>query len=166
MTSPHLEFNNIPLAYFITFCTYGSWLHGDPRGSVDRLHNVYGTPRLPPNKFRQKYERRLLKIPPVRLTPRQRKAVELAIKETCKHRKWVMWAVNARTNHVHAVITANKEPELVLNALKANATRKLREEGLWKSKNRPWAKGGSKPRLWTHKELIAAIDYVLYDQGE
>jgi hypothetical protein len=22
-----------PLAYFITFTTYGTWLHGDPRGS-------------------------------------------------------------------------------------------------------------------------------------
>jgi hypothetical protein len=81
MTSPHREFNDTPLAYFITFCTYGSWLHGDPRGSVDRYHNVYGTPRLPPNKLRQQYERQRLKIPPVRLTPRQRKAVELAIKE-------------------------------------------------------------------------------------
>jgi REP element-mobilizing transposase RayT len=76
-----------------------------------------------------------------------------------------MWAVNPPTNHVHAIVTAKQKPELVLNALKANATHKLREEGLWKSKNRPWAKGGSKPRLWTHKELIAAIDYVLYDQG-
>ena len=34
------------LAYFITFSTYGTWLHGTAKeeGSVDRRHNVYGTP--------------------------------------------------------------------------------------------------------------------------
>ncbi len=49
MSHPHREFNDehIPLAYFITFRCYGTWLHGDRRGSVDRFHNIYGTPRLP-----------------------------------------------------------------------------------------------------------------------
>ena len=48
MTSPHRESNddNIPLAYFITFRAYGTWLHGDERGSVDRLHNTFGSPSL------------------------------------------------------------------------------------------------------------------------
>jgi REP element-mobilizing transposase RayT len=168
MTSPQREFNDdhTPLAYLLTFRTYGTWLHGDSRGSVDRHHNMYGTPRLPPNKLRQQYERRLLKRPPVRLTVRQRKTIERAIKDLCERRKWVRWAVNARTNHVHAVVTADRDPELVLNAVKAEATRKMREDGCWNNVDRPWAKGGSKPRVWTHKELIAAIDYVLYDQGE
>ena len=35
---------SVPLAYLITFRTYGTWLHGDARGSVDREHNVFGTP--------------------------------------------------------------------------------------------------------------------------
>jgi hypothetical protein len=61
MSRPHREFSDdhTPLAYLITFRSYGTWLHGDPRGSVDRFHNVYGTPRLPPNSQREKYERRL-----------------------------------------------------------------------------------------------------------
>src|SRR4029077_14507206 len=41
--------DNIPLAYLITFRAHGTWLHGDRRGSVDRFHNRYGTPRIPPN---------------------------------------------------------------------------------------------------------------------
>ena len=51
MPHPNSATNNqrIPLAYLITFRSYGTWLHGDERGSVDRFHNVYGTPRLPPN---------------------------------------------------------------------------------------------------------------------
>jgi len=43
---------SIPLAYLITFTTYGTWLHGDPRGSVDREHNVWGTPFLDPDRAR------------------------------------------------------------------------------------------------------------------
>jgi len=31
---------DIPLAFLITFRTYGSWLHGDMRGSIDRYNNV------------------------------------------------------------------------------------------------------------------------------
>ena len=38
------------LAYLISFRTYGTWLHGDKRGSVDRFHNRYCSPYLPPNK--------------------------------------------------------------------------------------------------------------------
>jgi hypothetical protein len=30
---------NLPLAYLITFRCYGTWLHGDERGSVDRFRN-------------------------------------------------------------------------------------------------------------------------------
>lgn len=33
-----------PLAYFISFRTYGSWLRGDERGWQDRRNNKYGTP--------------------------------------------------------------------------------------------------------------------------
>jgi len=39
MPHPHFESDNerIPLAYLITFRSYGTWLHGDERGSVDRF---------------------------------------------------------------------------------------------------------------------------------
>jgi len=35
-----------PLAYFISFRSYGTWLHGDERGSIDRFNNCYGEPAL------------------------------------------------------------------------------------------------------------------------
>ena len=41
---------DIPLAYLITFRSYGTWLHGDKRGSVDRFHNHYSY--LPPDEER------------------------------------------------------------------------------------------------------------------
>ncbi len=166
MTQPHREFNNdhTPLAYLITFRSYGSWLHGR-EGSVDRFHNRYGSPKLPANSKRWKYNRRLLKQPPVKLTARRRAAIEAAIRETCQIREWLLWAFNIRTNHVHTVISASCSPEFILNALKANATRKMRETGCWNSDKSPWAYRGSKRRLWNEEELVNAIAYVLYDQG-
>ena len=34
------------LAFHITWGTYGTRLHGDPRGTVDRNHNHFGDPVL------------------------------------------------------------------------------------------------------------------------
>jgi hypothetical protein len=39
-----------PLAYFISFLTYGTWLHEDKRASIDRFHNRYLAPYVPPNE--------------------------------------------------------------------------------------------------------------------
>lgn len=69
-------------------------------------------------------------------------------------------------NHVHSVVSSDCKAWQVLNALKANATRKLRETGCWRSHRSPWVSRGSKRRLWTEKQLANAIDYVLYDQGD
>jgi hypothetical protein len=45
------ENNQFPLAYLLTFRTYGTWLHGDERHSVDRYEkNIYGTPDIAPNR--------------------------------------------------------------------------------------------------------------------
>jgi REP element-mobilizing transposase RayT len=96
-----------------------------------------------------------------------RKAIEEGLKETCKIRKWTLWALNARTNHVHSVVTASCKPKKVATAFKANATRKMRESCVWSSERSPWVSGGSsKKYLWTEKAMSNAIAYVLYDQGE
>jgi len=166
MSFPHEEWSDVPLAFFITIRTYGTWLHGDPRGSVDRFHNRYGTPKLPPNRRRQQYEASLLKRKPVCLTLKQREATAGGIREICKKRNWSLWVVNVRTNHAHAVVTANCTSEKVRAALKANATKVMRERGCWTDPQSPWADKGSQIKLWTRKQLIAAIVYVLYDQGE
>jgi REP element-mobilizing transposase RayT len=168
MTPSHQEFDpdHIPIAFMITLRAHGTWLHGDRRGSVDRFHNRYGTPRLPANRLRQNYERGLLKIPPVKLTARRRAAVYRGIRETCDLRNWRFWALNVRSNHVHSVVTASCHSKKVRAALKANATRTMRESGCWESERSPWSGGGSRRFIWTEQQLIEAIDYVLYGQGE
>ena len=175
---------DVPLAYLITFRSYGTWLHGDERGSVDRWHNYFGTPCFPANDARQQQNARRLKHAPITLNAEQRKSVEYAILETCLFRNWNLHAVNVRTNHAHSLITAYAapsgmsvpfaaengfaegiRPERILNALKANATRQLRQDGHWPYQHTPWADGGSRKYVWTEFQLERAKDYVISGQG-
>jgi len=158
--------DHTPVGFLITFRCYGTWLHGDPRGSVDRFHNIYGTPKLGPERARVRYERGLMTRPPVGLNAKRRAAAEEGVKQACEKRKWALHAVNARTNHVHAVVTASCNSKKVRSALKAYATKVMRESGCWLEEYSPWSYGGGRSPLWTQKELSAAIAYVLYDQGE
>jgi len=155
-----------PLAYFISFRTYGTWLHGDKRGSIDRFHNAYRSSYIKQNPNWQRYNRQQLKAPPLILNARARKSVKTAIRETCDIRKWSLQAFNVRTNHVHSVVSANRKADLVLNAFKANATRQLREDGLWAHPFSPWADKGSRRSLWNEQSVARAVDYVMNGQGE
>jgi hypothetical protein len=128
----------IPLAYLITFRCYGTWLHGDERGSIDEFNNKHNTPFLPPNKKRHQFNKEILKYPPVRLDSRMRNAVETALRETCEIRDWQLFAINIRTNHAHSVVAIGKtSSKKVLSAFKANATRKLRESKIWQFEYSP-----------------------------
>jgi REP element-mobilizing transposase RayT len=167
MKSPADEFRDehTPLGYLITIRAHGTWLHGST-GSVDRFHNIYGTPKLPKDEKRKEYNQRLLAEKPVSLGTKARRAIELGSQETCEIRKWTLWAFNVRTNHVHAVVSASCKPKKIVIGFKANATRKMREARCWHSERSPWVSGGSKKYLWNEKALMDAIAYVLYDQGE
>jgi REP element-mobilizing transposase RayT len=157
---------DIPLGYLITFRCYGTWLHGDERGSIDRFHNRYNSPYLPPGDRRKSLATLQLKSSPITLDASQRQTVEAAIHEVCDHRKWSLHALNVRTNHVHVVVSIGKEkPERALNAFKAYATRRMRNAGQWLQTRSPWADRGSKKHLWNEKSMALAIDYVLNGQG-
>jgi REP element-mobilizing transposase RayT len=155
-----------PLAYFISFRTYATWLHGDKRGSIDRFHNAYRSPYISQNEKWRHYNEQRLKAKPLILKAQHRKSIEAAIRETCTVRKWLLQAINVRTNHIHTVVSANRKADLVLNAFKANATRQLRQDSLWPYSFSPWADKGSKRRLWNERSVAKAIDYVLNGQGE
>jgi hypothetical protein len=78
----------IPLALFLTFRAYGTWLHGDERGSVDRHNNVYGTERIAPNKHFESISRARQKYPSVRLDAKRRVSIESSVQETASKRGW------------------------------------------------------------------------------
>ena len=92
--------------------------------------------------------------------------VEDAVREVCGHRKYALFALNARTNHVHSVISAACKPEPILDALKAYATRKLRRRGLISASTKPWVRHGSTRYLWKERHVEKAMNYVLYGQGD
>jgi len=158
---------DLPLGYLITFRCYGTWLHGDERGSIDRFHNRYKSPYLPRSDRRRDRSQQALKSEPVTLDARQRQGVDSAIREVCNVRRWSLHAINVRTNHVHVVVSIGTvEPERALNSFKAYATRWMRCDGNWRKEHSPWADKGSKRHLWNERSLALAIDYVLNGQGE
>ena len=157
---------DIPLAYLISFRTYGTWLHGDERGSTNRFHNAFRTPHIAPNEKWEKHTQRQLRSQPLLLNAAQRRSVETAIRETSEFRRWLLRAVNVRTNHVHVVISIGEaNPARALNALKANATRQMREDGNWRTEHSPWSDKGSQKHLWNEQSIAQAVDYVINGQG-
>lgn len=150
----------VPQAYFITWTTYGTRLHGDERGTVDRKHNLYGHPLLPSDNSRRASERHELDGDPIMLTQQQRAAIDAAIREHADFKGWRFWALNVRTNHVHVVSSANEPPEKIMNAFKAYATRRLRAKSLVEPDAKVWTRHGSTPYLWDGAGSQQAIDYV------
>ena len=117
------EENEFPIAYLITFRTYGTWLHGDERYSINRSNrNLDGTFKLDRNVPLEEAMRDEIDRPPVILNGQQRKAVHAAIKELCDRRRYALHALNVRTR--------------------------------------------SRRYLWKPRDVEAAVNYVIYCQGD
>lgn len=156
-----------PVAYHITFTTYGSWLHGDERSSVDKEHNRYASAFVTPNHRLQSKQYHTLKNPPVVLDETQRQAALEAILQVCDFRDWVPHAVHVRSNHIHIVVSGNAEPEKIMNDFKAYATRAIKgSDDKQKFSRKYWSRHGSTKYLWTRESLASAIDYVKNKQGK
>ena len=149
-----------PLAYFLTWTTYGTWLHGDGRGSVDRSNAAAGLDYHAPNPAWQAASHRRMKAPGVVLSSRQRELVEQAVREHAAHKGWRILALTCRSNHVHLVVTADgTAAERVMTEMKAYATRTLRAEGE-ATAERLWTRHGSTRYLRAPASLHAAMRYV------
>lgn len=158
--------NEFPIAYLITIRTFGTWLHGDERGSVDTHgKNISGVPKIAHNENLQNRMKENLKDEIFLFNDKQRFAVEESISETCKIRGYELLAVNVRTNHLHVVVSARSKPETIINGFKSYATCKLRENYLILKDTRVWSRGGSNRYLWKKHHVDLAVDYVLYGQG-
>lgn len=154
-----------PHAYLLTWTTYGTWLPGDQRGSVDSQHNVYGEPYAPTDARRQGANARGLSQAPLRLDEGARQVVRETIVEHCAFRQWELVALNVRSNHVHLVVRSDQTPAATASRLKARATRVLRERGLVAAGRAVWTERGSGRYLWDEAAIRAAARYVLEGQG-
>jgi REP element-mobilizing transposase RayT len=152
-----------PLAYLITWTTYGTWLPGDERGWVESGKSGVQEP----NFDREILASRIMADEPVRLNSLQRDSVEQTIRRHCCIRKWHLHAVNVRTNHVHVVVTADRKPEEVMSQFKAWCSRTLSDLAGLKEKvakkagrRRWWTEHGSTKWINDEKYLANAIRYV------
>jgi len=154
------------LAYFITFSTYGTWLHGTAKGngSVDRRHNVYDTPFIPPDEGREDCAARRMTDPPYVLGESARTIVRDAIVEHCREKNWTLLALHVRTNHVHVVVSVEREPGRLMSDLKARASRELNRSGTDTNAKR-WTRHGSTRHLFDDASVDAAVAYTLDEQG-
>lgn len=155
------------LAYHITWTTYGTWLPGDARGWTKS--GISGI--QPPDPAREDAASALMVEDAVTLTPAQQRIVEQTTAEHCRIRGWTLHAVHARTNHVHVVVSADHDPETVMNQLKAWCSRKLSDDaGLIekvavRSGRRHWfTEGGNKAIIEDEEYLENAKRYVLDGQ--
>jgi len=157
-----------PLAYFLTWTTYGTWLPGDERGWVEKP----GEFRAADHKREERARQRMTE-PALTLDVEQRRIVEDTIAEHCRIRGWQLHAVNARTQHVHVAVTApGRKPEDVMDQFKAWCTRRLKERE--RSRRSPkdkirqnwWTQRGSKRWLNDTKSLEEMIQYALEEQGQ
>jgi REP element-mobilizing transposase RayT len=157
-----------PLAYFLTWTTYGSWLPGDERGWFAKPGEFQA-----PDAERREQAKNLMTEPALTLDDEQRRIVEETIAAHCRIRGWHLHTVNCRTRHVHVVVTApGRDPEDVRDQFKAWCTRKLKERerkrGALEAELRQnwWTQRGSQRWLNDADSLEAAIRYVAEFQGE
>ena len=153
-----------PFAYHLTWTAYGTWLHGDDRGWVES--GVYGVQPGDTNRLRVAAVR--MTQPPVTFDDTQRALIEATVERHCRVRGWQLHALNARTNHVHVVVTADRAPDEVMNQLKAWCSRRLSDAaglgGAQRSKNagrKKWfTEHGSTKWINDEAYLENAIRYV------
>lgn len=134
------------IAIFITWTTYGTWMPGDMRGWRKRMSG-----NQLPRPLLAEWCRNQMKGEVVLLEKHDRETVERACREHCEHRGWHLYAVNARTNHVHVVVAAaDISPQTVRDQLKANCTGKLRRQDQPLVVERTWTRGEI-ARFWIQK---------------
>jgi REP element-mobilizing transposase RayT len=156
-----------PIAYLITFTTYGTWLHGDNRHSVSRRHNQFGSNFVAPASGLNRKEQSALNNPPVMLGQSQRDIVLQTIFEVCEFRGWFAHAVHVRSNHVHVVVSGNEKPEKMMVNFKAYATRAIRGNNDAETTiKKYWTRHGSTKYICSKEGLASAIRYVEIEQGK
>jgi REP element-mobilizing transposase RayT len=145
-----------PLGFFITWTVYGTFLQGDKRWwRKTREGSQSPQPRL------EQWHRDRLRHDVILLSDKHRESVESEIRSHCELRQWELWTVNARTNHVHVVVTApGYAGDTVRDQLKANCTRGVRQLDERLIGRPVWTVRGDWESLNTDEDLEQAILYA------
>jgi REP element-mobilizing transposase RayT len=154
------------MTYLITFSTYGSHLHGDERGSVDRDHNLPGSRSCAPNHNRKRFEEQQMTQAPYLMGEPRRRLVLEGIRDACGKRTWTLIAAHVRENHVHAIVDASCEPGKIAHALKSYASKHLNLADIDAPDRKRWTRHFSERPLPNRDAVDRAAHYVAASQGD
>ncbi len=168
-------------AWLLTSTTYGSWLRGDPRGSVTSVrdvrpaeeptivrieHDIPGEPYEDAIPELQDSARNRMKGPPLFLDREKAEVVLAQFQETAKFRRWTLRAAAIMYNHFHLVVEVPGDPQpgKVLGDFKAYGTRALNRRYGRPLSETWWSAEGSKRILRGDAAVAGAMNYVLKKQ--
>lgn len=145
--------------WHITFGTYATRLHDDPRPTVDRRHNRVNTPFPPPDTDRQQQPT----DPPLLLTLAQRHRIQAIIPALCERGGWTYrtCAAPSESDHVHVLLDApkNRQPKDIRKWLKRWVSESLTQTFV--PPPRRWrADAGSTKPVKDKPYLINATSYI------
>jgi REP element-mobilizing transposase RayT len=152
--------DHYPLAYHITFGTYGTRPHGDERGTVDRAMNRPGDPIIGKDEAWERMELNKLRFPPRVFTHEQMVVVESLVEAVCARGGWTPHTWASGPDHVHAVLGASAEGDAVRKWFKRWLGQSLAARYPLRAGETFWADGGSVKWVWTDDYLARAVDYV------
>lgn len=153
--------------WHITFGTYATRLHDDPRPTVDRRHNKINTPFPPPDPERQQRP----VDPPLLLTRAQRHHIEALIPQLCTRGNWIYRTCAApcepgrvgpgNADHIHVLLDApkNKQPKDIRKWLKRWLSQSLTKT-FGPPAKRWWAEGGSTKPVKDPEYRTNATNYI------
>lgn len=167
--------------WLLTSTTYGTWLPGDPRGSVTSVrdyrrtdtatnkrieHDRYGDAWEPPVAGLHRAAKSRLKSEPVLLTGEHAQTLLTQFQESAEFRRWRLLAASVMANHFHVVLAFSRDTDSAkaMQTLKAYGSRALNERfgkptsGTW------WTKSGSRRLLPDENAIANAIRYVTEKQ--
>ena len=170
-------------AYHVIFGAYGFWLPNDPRGSwsefvgawelvrFGRATRGYERPELTPEQEEQRRNAKdSLNYPAVQFSGVQARGIGSGFSSAIARSGFTIWACSILPEHVHLVVARHKyKVEHVVNQLKGEATKKLKQERLHPLASHvtadgqmptPWARGEWKAYLDCETAIDDAIRYV------
>ena len=164
--------------WLLTNTTYGTWLPGDPRGSVTSVrdqraedqpssvrieHDAPGEPWEDEIPRLRSAATKQMKGLPIYLDLEMAEITLSQFRETAGHRAWMLHAVAIMPNHFHIVLSVNDDPEprKILADFKAYASRTLNGKYGKPPSETWWTTNGSKRKLKSEEALTMAIQYVL-----
>lgn len=150
-----------PLANHLTWGTYGTRLHGDPRCTVERKNNVYGEPVLDYDQHRWFRETGMLRFAPILFDAELMRIVESLVPAICTRGGWTLFESATGPDHVHVLLDTNdNDAKTVRRLLKRWLSEALSDRFPLPRGATWWAECGSIKFIFDQGYFDRALPYV------